>query len=71
LPYCSAIGPRTAALMELLRDEGYCSEELAAKDWVRFAELVTLPDQAHKNPEQLSVGKLQRVEIALALCMNP
>lgn len=50
----SAIGPRTAALMELLRDEGYCSEEMAAKDWVRFAELV---DRGEETPETFEEAK--------------
>ena len=41
----NAIGPRTAALMAWVHELGYCSAELATKDWVRFAELVDLGEE--------------------------
>ncbi|MCC6438400.1 MAG: CoA transferase [Acidimicrobiales bacterium] len=48
----TAIGPRTAALMEWVHEMGYCSAELAAKDWVRFAELVDLGEERAESLEE-------------------
>ncbi|MGD9750693.1 MAG: CaiB/BaiF CoA transferase family protein [Acidimicrobiia bacterium] len=48
----NAIGPRTADLMAWVHEMGYCSAELAAKDWVRFAELVDLGEERAESLEE-------------------
>lgn len=58
----NAIGPRTAALMAWVAELGYCSPELAGKDWVRFAELVDLGEE---QPETLEEAKA-----AIAACTS-
>lgn len=50
----NAIGPRTAALMQVVHEAGFCSAELAGKDWVRFAELV---DRGEEPAEALEEAK--------------
>jgi crotonobetainyl-CoA:carnitine CoA-transferase CaiB-like acyl-CoA transferase len=48
----NSIGPRTAALMDKVHADGFCSAELAAKDWVRFAELVDLGEEQASTLEE-------------------
>ena len=52
----NSIGPRTAALMDKVHADGFCSAELAAKDWVRFAELV---DRLGRGSAPIATPKAQ------------
>ncbi len=65
----NAIGPRTTALMDWVHERGFCSAELAKKDWVRFAELVDLGEETPETFEEAkaaiaaATGSLTKAEL--------